>query len=133
MHLNNYEIAGHLGRDPEVKFTSSGKALATFSVASTERFGENEYTTWHNVKAWGALAEWVGNNLHKGDNVFVKGKFNVNKYTAKDGTPKQFPELVAGFVSTNFATAERITAAKKKELGPWDDDSPVVPSDDIPF
>ena len=133
MHLNNYEIAGNLGRDPEVKYTGSGKALATFGVASTEKFGENEYTTWHNVKAWGKLAEWVGENLHKGDNVFVKGRFNLNKYKAKDGTPKQFPELAASFVSANFATAERNTAPKNKERGPWDSDEPVMDDDDSPF
>ena len=132
MHLNNYEIAGHLGRDPEVKYTAAGKTLVTFGVASTERFGENEYTTWHNVKAWGKLAEWVGENLHKGDNVYVRGRFNANKYTTKDGIEKVFPELVAGFISANFATAERNTAQKKKEPGPWDSDEPVM-SDDIPF
>lgn len=88
--LNQVQIIGHLGRDPETRFLPSGEAVANFSIATTEKWkdkqtGEQkEHTEWHNISTFGRLSEIVGQYLHKGSLVYVSGKLKTRKYQ-KDG------------------------------------------------
>lgn len=96
--LNRVQLIGHLGRDPESKFTSSGKKVCHFSIAVTQRgksSGEiKEYTDWFNIEAWERLGEVAQQYLKKGSLVYVEGRLKTNKYEDK-GETKYFTKVVA--------------------------------------
>lgn len=88
--LNQAQIIGHLGRDPELRYLPSGEAVANFAIATTEKWKDKqsgeikEHTEWHSISVFGRLAEIVEKYLHKGSLVFVSGKLKTRKYQ-KDG------------------------------------------------
>ena len=84
--INKYEIKGRAGMDAETRYTQTGKQLTRFSVATTEKSGSNEYTTWHICKAWEAVAQQC-QDIAKGDVVHVQGKFRTESWE-KDGVKK---------------------------------------------
>ena len=93
-------MVGNLGNDPEVKTLNNDQKVATFSMATSEKFtnkaGEKvETTEWHRVVVWRALAEVVEKYLHKGDKVYIEGKITTRKYTDKDSAEKSITEIVA--------------------------------------
>ena len=95
--LNRIQIIGQLGRDPELKYTPSGKAVATFSVATTEKWknsagGEESDTQWHNIECWDKTAEFVGKHCFKGQSVFVEGRQCHESYE-KDGVTKYYSKV----------------------------------------
>ena len=100
-YLNELTVIGHIGGEPNVRGTSNGSTIATFSVATTEHWtdkttGERrQATTWHNVVAWAKKAELAGKMLHKGDLVYVKGKLKKNKYTDSSGNERTTCQLQA--------------------------------------
>ena len=77
-------ILGHLGKDVEARFISSGKALHEFSVAVTEKRGEKKVTSWYAVKVWGDLIDWKLEQLKKGALVMVAGRLSIETWE-KDG------------------------------------------------
>ena len=99
--LNNAQIIGYLGRDPEVRYLPGGEAVANFSIATTEKWkdkqsGEQrEATEWHRINTFGKLAEIVGQYLKKGALVYVAGKIVTRKYTDKDGIERYATEIKA--------------------------------------
>ena len=97
--LNKVMIIGNLGKDPEVRYTTSGAAVASFSVATTEKFknksGEwEEKTEWHNVTLWSRLAEIAGEYLSKGKTVYIEGRLQTRKWQDKDGKDRYTTEIV---------------------------------------
>lgn len=104
--MNTVQILGNLARDPEVRYTQSGKAVATFTVAATNTFtssdGETkEQTAFVNCVAWGKLGESVG-NLRKGNRAFVEGRLQTRSYETADGQKRYVTEVVANFVGTSL-------------------------------
>lgn len=97
--LNRVQLIGHLGRDPESKYTPTGKKVAHFSVAVTQRWktaGETkEYTEWVNIEAWGRLGEICQEYLKKGSLVYIEGRLKTDKYEDKEGDTKYFTKVVA--------------------------------------
>ena len=99
--LNQAQIIGHLGRDPETRYLPSGEAVTNFSVATTEKWrdkatGEQkEATEWHRITTFGKLAEVCGQWLKKGSMVFVQGKITTKKYTDRDGVERYSTEIRA--------------------------------------
>jgi single-strand DNA-binding protein len=98
--LNRVQLIGRLGKDPESRFTPTGKNVATFSLAVSERWkgadGESkEATEWVNVEAWGRLGEICQQYLHKGRLVFIEGRLKTDKYEDKGGETKYFTKVVA--------------------------------------
>lgn len=98
--LNKVQIIGRLGKDPEIRYTQGGQAIASFSVATdskwTNKAGEKqEKTEWHRVKAWGKLGELAGEYLAKGRQVYVEGRLETSEYTDKEGVKKYSTEIVA--------------------------------------
>ena len=87
-------ILGRLGKDPEVKTTSGGKSVATFSVATDSGYGDNKKTEWHNVVAWEKTADAVGQYLSKGSLVFIVGRIQTRSWD-KDGETRYRTEVVA--------------------------------------
>jgi len=98
--LNKLMIIGHLGRDPEMRYTPSGKPVTTFSVATSRTWhsadGErHEETEWFNVVAWGGLAEICNQHLHKGMQVYVEGRLQTRRWEDAEGNKHFTTELVA--------------------------------------
>ncbi len=98
--LNKVMIIGHVGRDPEMRYTPSGRPVTTFSVATTRTWhssdGErHEETEWFNVVAWGSLAEICKQHLHKGKQVYIEGRLQTRRWEDADGKKHFATELVA--------------------------------------
>ena len=99
--VNKVIIVGNLGRDPETRYTPSGEALTTISVATTDTWrdkasGEKkENTEWHRIVFFGKLAEIAGQYLKKGSQVYVEGSLRTRKYTDKDGVEKYATDIRA--------------------------------------
>ena len=99
--LNRVEIIGHMGRDPETKYTPSGAAVCRFSVATSEKWtdkasGEKkERTEWHSVQVWGKLAEICEQYGRKCGLVYVSGSLRTNEWEDKDGQKKSRTEINA--------------------------------------
>ena len=97
--LNKVMLIGNLGKDPEVRFTASGKAVASFSLATSDRVknaaGEwEERTEWHNVVLWGRLAEIAGEYLAKGKTAYIEGRLQTRKWQDRDGRDRYSTEVV---------------------------------------
>jgi single-strand DNA-binding protein len=97
--LNRVQLIGRLGKDPESKFTPTGKKVAHFSVAVSNRWKSKEgdakeYTEWVNVEAWGRLGEVCQDYLKKGSLVFLEGRLKTDKYEDK-GETRYFTKVVA--------------------------------------
>ena len=95
---NKVQLIGNLGNAPEIKTTESGKKLARFSVATNESYrnakGEKvTETTWHNLVAWGKVADIAEKYLTKGKEVVIEGKLINRSYTDKDGNKKYITEV----------------------------------------
>lgn len=96
--LNRVQLIGRLGKDPESKFTPTGKKVAHFSVAISNRWknkegAAQEYTEWVNVEAWGRLGEVCQEYLHKGSLVFVEGRLKTDRYE-NNGDSKFYTKVV---------------------------------------
>ncbi|HSB91358.1 MAG TPA: single-stranded DNA-binding protein [Anaerolineales bacterium] len=98
--LNKIMIIGHLGRDPEMRYTPSGRAVTTFSIAATRAWhsadGErHEETEWFNVVAWGSLAEICSQHLRRGQQVYVEGRLQTRRWDDTEGNKHLATEIVA--------------------------------------
>jgi single-strand DNA-binding protein len=152
--VNRVILVGRLGRDPEMRYSASGTAIAQFSLATDERVpaGEGNWedrTEWHRIVAFGKLAERCGNYLNKGRQVFVEGSIRTRQWEDKEGAKRYTTEIVArdleilsspggqgqpqyegesGYRSGGGETGR--PAAQSQELPP---SPPGAPDDDIPF
>lgn len=100
MGVNKAILIGNLGKDPELRYTPGQQAVATFSLATTERFNDKsgqrqDRTEWHNIVAWGKLAELAHNYLKKGRSVYVEGRITNRSWDDKDGNKRYRTEIVA--------------------------------------
>jgi single-strand DNA-binding protein len=98
--VNKVILIGNLGKDPELRYTPSGQPTASFSLATTERWNDKngqrqERTEWHNIVAWGKLAELVNQYLKKGRSAYVEGRINTRSWDDRDGNKKYRTEIVA--------------------------------------
>ncbi len=101
--LNKVMIIGHLGRDPELRYTSSGRPVTTFSMAINRTWvtGEGERrneTDWFTVVAWGSLADFTKKTLHKGRQVFVEGRLQTRRWDDENGIKHTSVEIIAATV-----------------------------------
>lgn len=101
--MNSVQLLGNLARDAELRFTQSGKAVATFTVAATNTYVDSttnetkEQTAFINCVAWGKLGESVG-ACKKGERLFVEGRIQTRSYEDSNGQKKYVTEVVADFV-----------------------------------
>lgn len=98
--VNKAIIIGRLGRDPEVRYTSSGTPVASFSVATDERWtgqdgSKQSKTEWHNIVAWSRLAEICEQYLKKGKLVYIEGRIQTREWDDKDGNKRRTTEIIA--------------------------------------
>lgn len=157
--MNHASISGRLGRDPELRKTTSGLSACSFSLAVKRPYakeGEQD-TDWINVQAWRQSADYICDHAEKGDLIGIEGRIQVRSYTGRDGTEKTITEIVAERVevlqtatktaasSGNTANRSRTPSASKKrqevqaatpdEIARWayEETGEVVNPDDLPF
>ena len=130
--MNKAMVIGNLGNDPEIRYTQSQIPVATFSVASTERWKDaegnrQERTEWHRVVAWRRLAEVCGDHLHKGDKVFIEGKMQTRKWEDQNGVIRYTTEIVARELEMLGGRQDSAGSPPQGE-----NNEPPMP-DDVPF
>lgn len=140
--LNKVMLIGNLGKDPEVRYTTSGTAVASFSIATSERFknksGEwDERTEWHNITLWGRLAEIAGEYLAKGKTVYIEGRLQTRKWQDKEGRDRYTTEIVGEKMQMLSGKGEGRPGAGRapadESFAPSYDEPAFNPDDDIPF
>lgn len=145
--INKAIIIGRVGKDPEIRYTQAGKAVCSFSVATSENWKDRDgnkqkKTEWHNVTAWDKLAEICGKYVVKGMLIYIEGKLQTQKYD-KDGQTHYKTEIIAQNMQMLSGKGDGQKQDRQEEQ-PWDapaDLPPVAqrqgefpgPDDDIPF
>ena len=157
MSVNKVILVGNAGKDCELRYTPSGTAVGTFSLATSERFKDREgqqqeKTEWHNIVAWRNLAEICGKFVTKGKQVYIEGKIQTRSYEDRDGNKRYMTEIVAdqmtllGGRPQNDEGGQRDTyqgqrqdrpaqGQQRSEGGGYNhqNEPPCNPDDDIPF
>lgn len=100
MNLNKAMIIGNLTRDPEIKTTPTGKNVASFSIATSYVWSDaagqkQEKSEFHNIVAWGKLADICGQYLHKGSKIYLEGRLQTRDWTGQDGIKRYRTEIIA--------------------------------------
>lgn len=126
--INKCLIMGNLGKDPEVRHTASGTAVASFSLATSEKYKDKsgewqESTTWHNIVLWGKLAEIAGAYLAKGKTCYIEGRLQTRKWQDKDGNDRYTTEIVGERMQ--FIGSKGDGGAQDDAEGQGDDDEQI--------
>jgi single-strand DNA-binding protein len=132
--LNKVMLIGNLGGDPELRYTSSGVAVATFTLATNIRWTDpdgntQEKTEWHNVVAWRKLAEICGEWLKKGRRVYIEGRLQTRTWDDKNGVKHWKTEIVADDMIMLDARGEGAVEPTQ----PAEQPSPEEKEEDLPF
>ncbi|MFN3374436.1 MAG: single-stranded DNA-binding protein, partial [Chloroflexus sp.] len=119
--LNKVQLTGHLGADPEMRYTAQGSAVTTFRVASNRTWRDkdgnsHEETEWFRIVAWDKLGEICNQYLTKGTRVYIEGRLQTRKWTDRDGQERYTTEVIA---------QDMIILSAKGERGPVPDTEPV--------
>ena len=141
--INKAILIGRLGRDPEVRYTPDGTAVANFSIATSEGWkdkdsGEKrERTEWHRIVAFGRLGEICGEYLSKGKQVYIEGRIQTREWEDKEGVKRYTTEIVASQMQMlgsreDAYPSQRGSDIRKDEAVPGHD-FPSAQDDDIPF
>ena len=149
--INRVMLLGNLTRDPVVKYTTGGTAVATFAIATNRAWTTadghtKEDVQYHNVVAWSKLAELVGKLLVKGRKVYVEGRLTTRRFTGKDGVERSITEIVMddfivfsdGRKVEDGVQGQNEASTSQPEVSngaPTPEESPseTVNPDDIPF
>jgi len=94
MGINKIILIGRLGQDPESKFSTQGLQITKFSLATSEKYKGQEHTEWHNITAFGKLAEICSQYLHKGSQIFVEGKTRTSSWAGENNEKKYRTEVI---------------------------------------
>lgn len=127
--LNKVMIIGNLGRDPEMRYTPSGKPVTTFSVATSRSWNtsdgeKREETEWFNVVAWSSLAEICKQYLTKGQQVYLEGRLQTRHWDDQEGNKHTSVEIVAN---------EMIILSERRETGETTAESESTEEEEFPF
>jgi single-strand DNA-binding protein len=119
--LNKAIVMGHVGRDPELRYTPSGKAVATFSVATNRKVGDNLQTEWHSIVVWERQAEFASKSITKGALVLAEGRLQTREWEGQSGEKRSRTEIVA----------DRVLLCKDKNGNGTADEG--IQADTLPF
>jgi single-strand DNA-binding protein len=127
--LNKVMIIGNLGRDPEMRYTPSGRPVTTFSVATSRTWNTSEgekhvETEWFNVVAWSNLAEICKQYLNKGQQVYIEGRLQTRHWDDQEGNKHTSVEIVAN---------EMIILGERREAGETSAESESIEEEEFPF
>lgn len=143
--LNKVQLIGHLGADPEVRYTEGNVPVVSFNVATNESYKDQngnlvDRTEWHRIVAWRKLAELLGEYLHKGSKVYLEGKLQTRSWDDKDGVKRYTTEVVV----SEFVFLDSKGSGERGTSGPGTPPVPPEPAsgggggggkddDDLPF
>ena len=134
--VNKAILLGNLGKDPEIRKLDDGRAVANFSIATSESYknkaGEKVTNTeWHNIVLWSPLAEIAENYLKKGSQVYIEGKISNRSYEDKEGVKKYISEVVGRDITLLGRAPE---SQQQNDSSLTENDNPeAVQEDDLPF
>ena len=137
MSVNKAILIGRLGRDPEVRYTPNGEAVANFSIATDEQWkdknGERQTRTeWHNITIYRKLGEIAGQYLRKGSLVYIEGRIQSRKYTGKDGVERTAYEIIGNEMKMLGSKSENASGQESQnQAPPRKQESRAAPGDDI--
>lgn len=135
--LNKVMVIGHLGRDPEMRYTPSGRPVTTFTIAASRSWntadGERRSETeWFNIVSWGNLAEICKQYLHKGQQVYIEGRLQTRRWEDKEGQKRTNVEVVANEM---LMLGDRRNHSKQTQESDQDKEQsePVADEEEFPF
>jgi single-strand DNA-binding protein len=150
--VNKAILIGNVGKDPEIRYTQGGTAVANFTLATTEKVKRKDqwedHTEWHNIVAWGKTAETCNQYAKKGTPLYLEGRIQTRKWQDKDGNNRYTTEIVVnqmvllgrgpgGGARPEYAGGDSFPSGAKAGAGdfpgPPVDDSGFDPNDDVPF
>jgi single-strand DNA-binding protein len=134
--LNKVMIIGHLGKDPEMRYTPSGRPVTTYTVAVSRSWnsadGERHTETeWFNIVAWGNLAEICKQYLAKGQQVYIEGRLQTRRWDDKEGQKHTSVEIVANEMM--MLGDRRDANHTGEEQSPTAETEPAATEDEFPF
>jgi single-strand DNA-binding protein len=134
--LNKVMVIGHLGKDPEMRYTPSGRPVTTFSVAVSRSWntadGERRSETeWFNIVAWGNLAEICKQYLHKGQQVYIEGRLQTRRWEDKEGQKHTSVEVVANEML--MLGDRRDNKGSQESDQDEESQEPIADEDEFPF
>ena len=150
MSVNHVILVGFLGKDPDLRYTASGTAVANFSLATSERFKDKngqtqEKTEWHQIVVWRQLAEICGKHLTRGSQIYLEGRIQYRTYEDRDGIKRNATEIVmdklqmlgrsrgeSGGEAKNGPLPSEGQPRIQNEFGGHDEPG-FYPNDDVPF
>ena len=140
MSVNKVILIGNVGKDPDVRYLDNGVAVATFSLATTERgytlqngTQVPDRTEWHNIVLWRGLAQTAEKYVHKGDKLYIEGKIRSRSYNDQNGIKRSIVEIFAD--NMEMLTPRGTAQPQQQPMQQQPVQQPVVenPSDDLPF
>jgi len=136
--VNKVILIGRLVKDPEIRYTPSGTAVANFTIATSREWkdrntGEKqESTEWHRIVAWERLGEVCGEYLHKGSQVYIEGRLQTRSWEDQDGNKRWTTEVIAQAMQM-LDPAGKGGATQSNSQQPSAEEPINIPEDDIPF
>jgi single-strand DNA-binding protein len=136
--VNKVILVGNLGRDPEVRYTRNGTAVATLNIATTETWTDQngqrqDRTEWHRVVAWSKLAEIVKEYLSKGQQVYIEGKLQTRSWDDRDGNKRYTTEIKADQMVMLGGRRDAGGRELEPPPGPENEEPFEASEDDVPF
>ena len=136
--VNKVILVGRLGKDPEVRYTGSGTAVASFTMATSVNFtnknGEKtDNTEWHRIVAFEKLGEICGEYLAKGKQIYIEGRMQTREWADRDGNKRWTTEIVAQTMQMLGAASDRVRSDATDNAPPINDVPDVGTEDDVPF
>jgi len=136
--VNKAILVGRLGKDPEIKYTPSGTAIANFTIATSENYKDKdgqkqERTEWHRIVAFGKLAEICGEYLAKGKQVYIEGRIQTRSWDDKDGNKKYMTEIVANIMQMLGKPDATASSGQTAVVEGSSAQEPSVVEEDVPF
>ena len=129
--MNKAILVGRLAQDPEVRYTQSGKAVASFNLA-VNRYGQKDSADFIPIVAWEKLAEVIGNNLKKGGQVLVEGRMQVRSYETQDGQKRRVTEVIVQNLEF-LGSKKSDNDGSNSDVVPESFGTEVFPEEKIPF
>ena len=129
--MNNVTLLGRLAQDPEVRYTQSGKAVASFSLAVSR--GRSDATDFIPIVAWEKLAEIIGNNLSKGRRILIEGRIQIRSYEDSNSQKRKVTEVVASQIHFVDSKKDDGSSSSKPKSNFDSMGKEAVKEEDIPF
>jgi single-strand DNA-binding protein len=130
---NTVTVVGNITRDPELRFTNTGRGMATFGLAVNRRWQNRQSGEWEeqvsffNIVAWGDMGENIAQSIHKGDRVIVNGRLEQRSYEAQAGEKRSVVEIIADEVGPSLRWASATVTKAERAQGEGGRSAPATP------